>query len=141
MTNDLVRLQVFVFTRLGAENQHPLFLETVYLFHAFPYRERSGVRITYAEIKKEERHFLFKGGEEQGAFLLYNRFFNQSYQYMCCPPLIDKVEPVINPASSSVRKQTPLAISEAWPNLPTGIPATIFSKTLSGTAATMSVSM
>lgn len=62
-------------------------------------------------------------------------------QYMCCPPLMLMVEPVTKAASSAVRKATPRAISSAWPSRPTGTPATIFSSTFSGTAATMSVSI
>jgi len=63
------------------------------------------------------------------------------HQYMCCPPLSDKVVPVTKPASSLHRKATPRAISLAWPRRPTGILATIFSSTAGGTAATMSVSI
>src|ERR671912_358753 len=62
-------------------------------------------------------------------------------QYMCWPPLIDSVEPVMKPASSATRNITPRAISSALPSRPTGILATIFSSTLAGTAATMSVSV
>ena len=62
-------------------------------------------------------------------------------QYMCWPPLIDIVDPVTKPPSSEARKLTPRAISLAWPRRPTGIFATIFSSTFSGTAATMSVSV
>src|SRR5205823_1231556 len=62
-------------------------------------------------------------------------------QYMCWPPLIDKVEPVMKPASSAIRNSTPRAISSALPSRPTGILATIFSSTLAGTAETMSVSV
>ncbi len=62
-------------------------------------------------------------------------------QYMCWPPLIDRVAPVMNPASSAHRKATPRAISCACPSRPAGIRATIFSSTLAGTAATMSVSI
>ena len=62
-------------------------------------------------------------------------------QYICCPPLIDRVDPVTKPASSLHRKATPRAISSAWPRRPTGILATIFSSTGAGTAATISVSM
>ena len=50
-------------------------------------------------------------------------------QYMCWPPLIDRVEPVMKPPSSPHRKATPRAISSAWPSRPTGILATIFSST------------
>ena len=62
-------------------------------------------------------------------------------QYMCCPPLIESVEPVMKPMSSSTRNSTPLAISLACPSRPTGMVAMIFSSTFSGTARTMSVSM
>ena len=64
-----------------------------------------------------------------------------SAQYMCWPPLIDIVDPVMKPASSEARNETARAISSAWPRRPTGIRATIFSSTFSGTAATISVSM
>jgi len=53
---------------------------------------------------------------------------------------IDKVDPVMNSASSAVRKATPRAISTARPRRPTGMRATIFSSTSVGTARTMSVS-
>src|SRR5260370_15826289 len=67
---------------------------------------------------------------------------NQGHaQYICWPPLIDRVEPVMKPASSAIRNITPRAISSALPSRPTGILATIFSSTLAGTAATMSVSV
>lgn len=62
-------------------------------------------------------------------------------QYICWPPLIDSVEPVMNPASSAQRKATPRAISSAWPSLPTGTRATILVSTSCGTAATISVSI
>src|SRR5689334_638261 len=62
-------------------------------------------------------------------------------QYMCWPPLIDSVEPVMKPASSATRNSTPRAISSALPRRPTGILATIFSSTGAGTAETMSVSV
>jgi len=52
-----------------------------------------------------------------------------STQYMCWPPLIDRVEPVMKPASSAIRNITPRAISSALPSRPTGILATIFSST------------
>src|ERR1700730_15399126 len=52
-----------------------------------------------------------------------------SPQYICCPPLIESVEPVMNSASSAVRKATPRAMSTAWASRPTGIRATIFSST------------
>ena len=50
-------------------------------------------------------------------------------RYMCCPPLIDSVDPVMNSASSAVRKATPRAMSIALPSRPTGMRATIFSST------------
>src|SRR5258708_96242 len=62
------------------------------------------------------------------------------HQYMCWPPLMKSVEPVTKPASSGSRNITPGAISSALPSRPTGILAAIFSSTLAGTAATMSVS-
>jgi len=62
-------------------------------------------------------------------------------QYICWPPLIDRVEPVMKPPSSETRNFTPRAISEAWPRRPTGIFATILSSTSAGTARTMSVSI
>jgi len=65
----------------------------------------------------------------------------QKNQYICCPPLTDNVDPVINPASGETRKLTARAISSGWPRRPTGMPATIFSSTRSGTAATMLVSI
>src|SRR6266702_6491221 len=58
-------------------------------------------------------------------------------QYMCWPPLIDSVEPVMKPASSATRKSTPRAISSASPSRPTGMRATIFSSTFGGTARTI----
>jgi len=64
-----------------------------------------------------------------------------SAQYICWPPLIDKVEPVMKPQSSATRKTTPRAISSALPKRPTGILATMFSSTLGGTAESMSVSV
>src|SRR5258707_10001404 len=63
------------------------------------------------------------------------------HQYMCWPPLIDSVEPVMKPPFSSTRYATPRAISSALPRRPTGIRATILPSTSSGTAATMSVSI
>ena len=62
-------------------------------------------------------------------------------QYICWPPLMLSVLPVMKPPSSAQRKVTPRAISLAWPSRPTGILATIFSSTSGGTAATMSVSI
>src|SRR5690606_20940288 len=61
-------------------------------------------------------------------------------QYICCPPLMERVDPVMKPASSATRKRTPRATSLAWPRRPTGIRSTIFFSTFSGTARTMSVS-
>ena len=62
-------------------------------------------------------------------------------QYICWPPLMDRVDPVMKPASSATRKTTPRAISCACPSLPTGMRATIFSSTCAGTADTISVSI
>ena len=66
---------------------------------------------------------------------------NRDAQYMCWPPLIDSVLPVMNPASSATRNTTPRAISLALPSRPTGMRATILASTSGGTAATMSVSI
>jgi len=63
------------------------------------------------------------------------------HQYICCPPLIDSVLPVMNPPSSATRNSTARAISSARPRRPTGMRATILASTSVGTAATMSVSM
>lgn len=63
------------------------------------------------------------------------------HQYICCPPLIDNVDPVMKPAFSLVRNSTPRAISSAWPRRPIGIWATIFSITLSGIVASISVAI
>ena len=63
------------------------------------------------------------------------------HQYICCPPLIDSVDPVMKPAFSLVRNSTPRAISSAWPRRPIGICATIFSITLSGIVASISVAI
>ena len=71
----------------------------------------------------------------------WHRRSRKGDQYICCPPLMLIVDPVTNPPSSEHRKLTPRAISLAWPNRPTGILATIFSRTGGGTAATMSVSI
>src|SRR5205814_2379276 len=70
-----------------------------------------------------------------------NKNATQHGQYICWPPLIDSVEPVMKPASSAIRNKTPRAISSALPSRPTGILATIFSSTGAGTADTMSVSV
>src|SRR4029450_11848254 len=35
---------------------------------------------------------------------------SQHHQYICCPPLIDRVEPVTKPAFSSTKKATPRAV-------------------------------
>jgi hypothetical protein len=61
-------------------------------------------------------------------------------QYICCPPLIDSVEPVMKSASSAVRNTTPRAMSWAMPSRPMGMRAMIFASTSGGTARTMSVS-
>ncbi len=76
------------------------------------------------------------GGAEAG-----DEYATQHRQYICWPPLIDSVEPVMKPASSAIRNTTPRAISSALPSRPTGILATIFSSTAAGTAETMSVSV
>src|SRR5688572_28722153 len=65
----------------------------------------------------------------------------EHHQYICCPPLMDRVEPVTKPAFSSTKKATPRAISSALPRRLTGILATILASTSSGTAATISVSI
>ena len=61
-------------------------------------------------------------------------------QYMCWPPLMLSVDPVMKSASSEVRKTTPRAMSCAVPSRPIGMRSTIRSSTRSGTARTMSVS-
>ena len=63
-----------------------------------------------------------------------------SVQYMWWPPLTEIVEPVMKSASSAIRKSTARAMSSARPRRPTGMEATIFSSTASGTARTISVS-
>ena len=65
----------------------------------------------------------------------------QNSQTKYCPPLADRVEPVMKPASSEARKTTQRATSEASPRRPTGICAMIASRTFSGTAMTMSVAI
>jgi hypothetical protein len=63
-------------------------------------------------------------------------------QAMYWPPLTDRVEPVMKPASSPARKSTLRAISSASPRRPTGISGRIFDlSTSSGTARTISVAM
>ncbi len=62
-------------------------------------------------------------------------------QYICCPPLMDSVLPVMKPPSSATRNSTARAISSARPSRPTGMRATILASTSVGTAATMSVSI
>ena len=42
-------------------------------------------------------------------------------QYMCWPPLIDKVEPVMKSDASAVKNNTPRAMSSALPRRPAGI--------------------
>ncbi len=61
-------------------------------------------------------------------------------QYMCCPPLIESVDPVMKSASSPVRNATPREMSSAWPNRPIGMRAMILVSTSGGTARTISVS-
>ena len=61
-------------------------------------------------------------------------------QAMYWPPLADRVEPVMKPASSLARKATQRAISSGSPRRPTGICGRIFAfSTSSGTALTISV--
>src|SRR6185369_10292671 len=86
---------------------------------------------------KADRRLM--AGDQHRPFL--RRSVIALHQYMCWPPLIDSVEPVMNPASSPTRKPTPRAISLALPSRLTGIFATILASTSSGTAATMSVSI
>ncbi len=61
-------------------------------------------------------------------------------QYICWPPLIDSVDPVMKSPSSAVRNATPRAMSLAWPSRPIGMRATILVSTSAGTARTISVS-
>ncbi len=56
-------------------------------------------------------------------------------------PFAEMVEPLMKPASSEARKVTMRAISSGSPRRPAGIWATIFSRTGSGTAITISVAM
>ena len=79
-------------------------------------------------------------GDQHRAFLSAARS-RPCHQYICWPPLIDSVEPVMKPAFSSTRNATPRAISSALPRRLTGIRATILPSTSSGTAATISVSI
>jgi uncharacterized protein len=59
---------------------------------------------------------------------------------MICPPLADKVEPVMRPASSAARNSTQRATSSGSPSRPIGISGRIdFSRTSFGTACTISV--
>ena len=83
---------------------------------------------------------VWMAGDQHRAFDR-RRVIRPLHQYMCWPPLIDSVEPVMKPPFSSTRKATPRAISSALPSRPTGILATILPSTSSGTAATMSVSI
>src|SRR5262249_60087280 len=58
------------------------------------------------------------------------------------PPLADRVEPVISPASSEARNTTQRAISSGSPSRPIGISGRMFfSRTSLGTACTISVLM
>ena len=62
-------------------------------------------------------------------------------QYMCWPPFMATLLPVMNPAASLHMNATSAATSSGWPSRPTGICGSIFSfKTSSGTACTMRVS-
>ncbi len=47
--------------------------------------------------------------------------YSELCQYICWPPLIESVDPVMKPALSLVKNSTPRAISLAWPSRPTGI--------------------
>ena len=61
---------------------------------------------------------------------------------MTCPPLADKVEPVMRPLSSEARNTTQRATSSGSPSRPIGISGRIdFSSTSLGTACTISVLM
>ena len=61
---------------------------------------------------------------------------------MYCPPLADRVAPVMKPASSEARNSTQRATSAASPSLPTGICGRMFfSRTSLDTAITISVAM
>src|SRR4029079_5091826 len=91
-----------------------------------------------------EHRFKADGGRRAGdeyRLLARRSVTDRRHQYMCWPPLIDSVDPVMNPAFSSTRTATPREISSALPRRLTGIRATILPSTSSGTAATMSVSI
>ncbi len=61
---------------------------------------------------------------------------------MICPPLADRVEPVMRPLSSEARNTTQRATSSGSPSRPIGISGRIdFSRTSFGTACTISVLM
>ena len=62
-------------------------------------------------------------------------------QVMYCPPFAVRVEPVMKAAASEHRKATRAPISSASPRRPAGMPDTIFSRTASGTAETISVAI
>src|SRR5690606_14208212 len=63
------------------------------------------------------------------------------HQPMYWPPFADRFAPVIQLASSGMKKLTAYAISSGSPRRPVGIWATILARTSSGTAITMSVPM
>ena len=58
-------------------------------------------------------------------------------QRICWPPFIERLLPVRNPAGSLAMKPTSAAISSGRPSRPTGMPATIWLRTSSGTAITI----
>ena len=61
--------------------------------------------------------------------------------HMYCPPLTEKIWPVMKPESGSARNSTVRAISSGSPSRPTGIFAITLSRASCGTAATISVEM
>ena len=76
-------------------------------------------------------------GQPKLAFLLQNKGWNALQDGRSYKLSLDFVgTPTAMPVDATAR-----AISSAWPSRPTGIRATIFSNTASGTAATISVSM
>ena len=85
----------------------------------------------HAAGKRERKRPL----REEGAFVGYAQRVVSYAMYW--PPLADRVEPVMKPASSATRNRIARAISSAWPSRPTGIRSTIFSRMFGGTAATM----
>jgi hypothetical protein len=65
----------------------------------------------------------------------------QTYGHMYCPPLTEKICPVMKLASGSARNSTVRAISSGSPSRPTGIFAITRSRASFGTAVTISVEM